>query len=120
VNADQITALLRDARALVLPSFAEGLPVAIMEAMARERPVLSTYIAGIPELVRDGVDGILIPAGDVQALSDAIERLVSATPTEIAAIGASARARVLERHDDRTEAAKLAALFAGASRGVAS
>lgn len=116
VNADQITEMLQDARALVLPSFAEGLPVAIMEAMARERPVLSTYIAGIPELVRDGVDGVLIPAGDVQALSGAIARLLAATPGEIAAIGASARARVLERHDSHTEAAKLAALFAGVAR----
>ncbi len=116
VNADQITEMLQDARALVLPSFAEGLPVAIMEAMARERPVLSTYIAGIPELVRDGVDGVLIPAGDVQALSGAIARLLAATPDEIAAIGASARARVLERHDSHTEAAKLAALFAGVAR----
>jgi glycosyltransferase involved in cell wall biosynthesis len=118
VSAEQITALLQDARALVLPSFAEGLPVAIMEAMARERPVLSTYIAGIPELVRDGVDGILIPAGDVRALSDAIARLLAATPGEIAATGASARTRVLARHAGATEAAKLAALFAGGAGGT--
>ena len=57
-----------DARALVLPSFAEGLPVVIMEAMALRRPVISTYVAGIPELVRDGEHGWLVPAGDVDAL----------------------------------------------------
>src|SRR5208283_1487037 len=50
------------ARALVLPSFAEGLPVVIMEAMALRRPVLSTYVGGIPELVRAGIDGWLVPA----------------------------------------------------------
>ena len=51
------------ARALVLPSFAEGLPVAIMEALALGRPVISTYIAGIPELVQPGVNGWLVPPG---------------------------------------------------------
>ena len=47
------------ARALVLPSFAEGLPVVIMEAMALRRPVLTTYVAGIPELVRQGDERLL-------------------------------------------------------------
>ena len=58
------------ARALVLPSFAEGLPVVIMEAMALRRPVISTYVAGIPELVRPGENGWLVPAGDVEALAE--------------------------------------------------
>ena len=51
------------ARGLVLPSFAEGLPVVVMEAMALRRPVLTTYVAGIPELVRPGENGWLVPAG---------------------------------------------------------
>ncbi|NJK42309.1 MAG: glycosyltransferase family 4 protein [Aquincola sp.] len=63
-----------DARALVLPSFAEGLPVVLMEAMALGRPVITTYIAGIPELVTHGQTGWLIPAGDVQALAGASRR----------------------------------------------
>ena len=61
------------ARALVLPSFAEGLPVVIMEAMALARPVISTFVAGIAERVRPGEDGWLVPAGDVEALQAAIE-----------------------------------------------
>ena len=54
-----------------LPSFAEGLPVVLMEAMALRRPVISTYIAGIPELVIPGEHGWLVPAGDVEALTKA-------------------------------------------------
>src|SRR5262249_19516144 len=59
---------ISEARALVLPSFAEGLPVVIMEALAMGRPVLSTYVAGIPELVRPGVNGWLVTAGSVDDL----------------------------------------------------
>src|SRR6185369_10675230 len=56
------------ARALVLPSFAEGLPVVIMEAMALRRPVVTTFVAGIPELVRDGENGWLVEAGKLARL----------------------------------------------------
>ena len=99
------------ARALVLPSFAEGLPVVIMEAMALRRPVVSTYVAGIPELVRPGREGWLFPAGDVDALVAALEEML-ATPTEtLEAMGQAAYVRVLERHAIDTEAAKLARLF---------
>ena len=65
-SADEVRQHILDARALVLPSFAEGLPVVIMEAMALRRPVISTYVAGIPELVRDGEHGWLVPAGDAR------------------------------------------------------
>ena len=61
-DANQIRDLVARSRALVMPSFAEGLPVVIMEAMALGRPVISTSIAGIPELVEDGVNGYLVPA----------------------------------------------------------
>ena len=54
---------------MVLPSFAEGLPIVIMEALALGRPVVSTYIAGIPELVQHGESGWLVPAGSVAALA---------------------------------------------------
>src|SRR5262249_50844221 len=60
------------ARALVLPSFAEGLPVVLMEAMALGRPVISTFVGGIPELVLPGEHGWLVPAGDVEALVEAM------------------------------------------------
>ena len=100
------------ARALVLPSFAEGLPVAIMEAMAAGRPVISTYVAGIPELIVPGEHGWLAPAGDVDALVDTMAACLQASPTDIGRMGAAARVRVRERHAIDTEAGKLARLFA--------
>jgi colanic acid/amylovoran biosynthesis glycosyltransferase len=103
------------ARALVLPSFAEGLPVVIMEAMALRRPVISTFVAGIAELVRQGEDGWLVPAGDVAALAAAIEACLATSPARLAEMGEGARARVLQRHSIDVEAAKLAALFARSS-----
>jgi colanic acid/amylovoran biosynthesis glycosyltransferase len=68
---------LMQADIFVLASFAEGLPVALMEAMAMGIPCISTFVAGIPELIRDGLDGLLVPASSEQALSAAIERLIS-------------------------------------------
>ncbi len=102
------------ARALVLPSFAEGLPVVIMEAMAVGRPVVTTRIAGIPELVRDGVDGWLVPPGDVVELKKAMHACLLASPERLLEMGRAANARVRERHDADTEAAKLKALFQAA------
>lgn len=99
------------ARALVLPSFAEGLPVVIMEALALGRPVVSTYIAGIPELVQPGQNGWLVPAGSVEHLVAAIEEVLAADATRLAAMGESGRARVRERHDMRTIGPRLAALL---------
>jgi colanic acid/amylovoran biosynthesis glycosyltransferase len=99
------------ARALVLPSFAEGLPVVIMEAMALHRPVLSTFVAGIPELVRHGENGWLFPAGSVHELAAAMQDCLARPPAEIRRMGEAAFARVTERHSIDVEAAKLAALF---------
>jgi colanic acid/amylovoran biosynthesis glycosyltransferase len=86
-------------RALVLPSFAEGLPVVIMEALALGRPVLSTYVAGIPELVEPGKSGWLVPAGSVDALVTAIEQVLAAPPETLAALGAEGRRRVQAQHE---------------------
>jgi len=99
------------ARALVLPSFAEGLPVVIMEAMALRRPVLTTYIAGIPELVQSGETGWLFPSGSVEELASAMEACLATPAPQMACMGEKGRLRVLERHDIEREAAKLAAHF---------
>jgi colanic acid/amylovoran biosynthesis glycosyltransferase len=104
------------ARALVLPSFAEGLPVVIMEAMALRRPVLSTYIAGIPELVIPGENGWLFPAGSLEALVGALDACLAASAQQLRSLGEAARARVVERHSIDTEARKLMDLFV-ATRG---
>ena len=120
ISGDQVRDEMLAARALVLPSFAEGLPVVIMEAMALGRPVITTLIAGIPELVRSGEHGWLVPAGDVSALADAIQACLDAAPEALAQMGAKAREQALTRHDIDTEEAKLAALFEEAGEPVMS
>lgn len=107
-----VRAALDQAQALVVPSFAEGLPVVIMEAMAAGRPVISTAIAGIPELVLPGHTGWLVPSGDPQALAQAIRDLAITPGDRLAAMGMAGRARVLDRHDIDREAAKLRSLIA--------
>jgi len=107
ISGERVQEEIRRSRALVLPSFAEGLPVVIMEAMAVGRPVLSTYVAGIPELVVNGESGWLVPAGDVDRLAEAILDCLSAERAVLTAMGESARRRVTERHDVDVEAARL-------------
>jgi colanic acid/amylovoran biosynthesis glycosyltransferase len=94
-----------------LPSFAEGLPVVIMEAMALRRPVLTTYVAGIPELVRPGENGWLFAAGAVDELAAALADCLAQPVEVLQRMGEAAYQRVLERHNIDTEAAKLAELF---------
>ena len=112
VDNAQVRALLLESRALVVASFAEGLPVVIMEAFALGRPVISTAIAGIPELVEHEVNGWLIPSGDLEMLADAMEKAVSLPPSRLTELGEAGRKRTLARHDSAAEAAKLKALFA--------
>lgn len=105
-----VTRALQAATALILPSFAEGLPVVAMEAMAAGRPVIATAIAGLPELVTPET-GWLVPAGDPGALADAIATLAATPGDRLQAMGQAARARVFARHDIDREAEKLARLF---------
>jgi glycosyltransferase involved in cell wall biosynthesis len=98
------------ARALVLPSFAEGLPIVLMEAMALGRPVIATAIAGIPELVDDRV-GWLVRAGSAGALADAMRRALDAPPGVLAGMAALGRERVGRDHDVDRNARRLATLL---------
>jgi colanic acid/amylovoran biosynthesis glycosyltransferase len=111
LDGKQVQEELQAARALVLPSFAEGLPVVLMEAMALRRPVISTYVAGIPELVTAGKNGWLVPAGDVEALMSAMRECIAATDERLAQMGAMGRDRVSICHDIDKQASQLAALF---------
>ncbi len=115
----QVFEKLAEARIMALPSTSEGLPVVIMEAMARGRPVVSTYIAGIPELIRDGKEGFLIPSGDTHALCDALERALTMPVDALTAMCVQARARVRERHAVDTEAQKLQTLFRNVTESIA-
>ena len=111
LNGEQVRAQLAQAKAFVLPSFAEGLPVVIMEALALGRPVISTYLAGIPELVENGINGWLVPAGSVDDLTRAMKTALQADLTVLTRMGECGRQRVLQRHAIVTEAAKLSDCF---------
>ncbi|MEK8050127.1 glycosyltransferase family 4 protein [Ideonella sp. DXS22W] len=93
VEGDQKSALLASAALLLLPSYHEGVPMGILEAMAYGVPVVASRVGGIPEMIDDGVQGLLIEPGQINQLSDAIARLLS-NANERAAMGAAAAVRV--------------------------
>src|SRR5579875_575972 len=99
------------ARALVLPSFAEGLPIVLIEAMLLARPVLSTYVGGIPELVVDGKTGWLFPAGSEADIVRAIRACLDAPIETLRAMGAAGRERALRLHRLQDQASTLSDLF---------
>jgi glycosyltransferase involved in cell wall biosynthesis len=89
----ELERLYARAAVVVLPSHREGLPLSVLEAMAHGRPVVASAVGGIPELVEDGVTGLLVPAGDVDALRAALARLL-ADPTLRRRMGREGRRRV--------------------------
>ena len=103
---------IETSRALVLSSFAEGLPVVLMEAMACARPVIATRVSGIPELVRDGQDGWVVAPGNALELAQAMRRCLETEAPQLQAMGEGARARALERHDVDRSAQQLREIFA--------
>jgi colanic acid/amylovoran biosynthesis glycosyltransferase len=106
---DQVIAALGDADLLVTPSVAasdgkrEGIPVVLMEAMSCGLPVVASRLSGIPELVGNEVEGLLVPPGDAGALASAIERLRD-DPALRARLGAAARRRIEQEFDLTTNA----------------
>jgi glycosyltransferase involved in cell wall biosynthesis len=116
INQDRIRGFYAAADAFCLPSFAEGLPVVLMEAMAMKLPCVTTHIAGIPELIRDGEDGLLVPPSDLDALVTALARLMDDAELR-ERIGKSGRARVVEHFDLRRSVERLARIFAERVQG---
>lgn len=110
INQDRILDFYAEADAFCLPSFAEGLPVVLMEAMAMEIPCVTTHIAGIPELIRDGEDGLLVPPSDVDALAKALARLMNDAELR-QRIGKNGRVQVRNRYDLRSNVERLARIF---------
>jgi colanic acid/amylovoran biosynthesis glycosyltransferase len=106
VGQDEIGDWYTRADVFCLPSFAEGVPVALMEAMATELPVITTPVAGIPELVEHGVSGLLVEPGDADVLADALATL-TVDPSLRRRMGAAGRARVLAEFDIDRCAAEL-------------
>ena len=108
-SQSEVAELLARSDCLILPSFAEGVPVVLMEAMAARLPVIATRVGGTAELVEDGLSGHLIAPGDAGLLHEAIIAVI--TGSERAAMGQAGRARVEAEFDVSTEAARLATLF---------
>jgi glycosyltransferase involved in cell wall biosynthesis len=110
-NNDLVAHYIINSRAMVLASFAEGLPVVMMEALALGRPVIGTYVAGIPELIEPEVCGWLVPPGSVEALTSAMRKVLELPNQKLQQMGEIGAKRVALQHDVAIEAKKLAALF---------
>ena len=109
-NQDEVIALYRNADVFALASFGEGVPVVLMEAMAMEIPCVATWVNGIPELIRDNEEGLLVAPSDVEGLSRAIERLLKNRDLRLR-LGQAGRKRVLQDYDLQNNTAALAEAF---------
>ncbi len=117
IGQAEVAAELAKSALFILPSHAEGVPVVLMEAMAAGRPVVTTRITGVPELVEDGVSGVLIAPGDVDALTAAIDAVLQDRDGAIR-FGEAGRAKVAADFDVQREARRLRALFAAYDAGT--
>jgi glycosyltransferase involved in cell wall biosynthesis len=111
VNQDRILAYYAQADAFVLPSFAEGLPVVLMEAMAMAVPCVTTQITGVPELIENGVNGSLVAASYIEGLAQAIGFLID-HPEESQRLGLAGREKVLQDYRLDLSVSRLAEIFA--------
>ena len=108
---EQVQQSILNAQVMVVPSFAEGLPVVVMEALALGRPVLATYIAGMAELVEPGLSGWLVPAGSAEYLANAMRTVMDSPMDALTSMGKTGSLRVAQNHNVDIEAAKLNTLF---------
>jgi colanic acid/amylovoran biosynthesis glycosyltransferase len=99
------------ATAVVVPSLSEGLSFPALEAFAHGLPVVATAVAGLPELVEDGVNGWLVEPGSVNALADALREALVAPADHLAALGGAGMKRLSERHAPEVEVVRLQRLF---------
>jgi glycosyltransferase involved in cell wall biosynthesis len=104
--------LLERASVFVLPSYAEGLPVSLLEAMAAGCPVIATAVGGIPDLITDGIDGLLVPSGHPEALAHAMERVLQ-DPAFARRLGNAARETVAHRYAAERSLDRLDRIYAG-------
>jgi glycosyltransferase involved in cell wall biosynthesis len=113
---DDIESVMARSDIVLLPSYTEGLPRSLMEAMALTRPVIATKVGGIPELVRDGIEGILIDPGDVEALARAVRALCD--PLTRQRMGQAGQRRIRDRFSLHRQAQAFTAILDGLACGV--
>ena len=107
---DDVPALLETLDVVALPSWTEGLPIVLLEAMAHARPVVATTVGGTPELVADGETGFLVPPRDPEALTAALRRVLD-DPDLGRRLGEAGRARVAERFSADEQAQRILAIY---------
>lgn len=110
-SSHEIRQIIETSRGFVLPSFAEGLPVSLMEAMALARPVISTNVGAVSELIEHRKHGWLVPAGSTQELTTALREMLDTPVAILSKMGRAGRKRVLQQHDAAREALKVARLL---------
>jgi glycosyltransferase involved in cell wall biosynthesis len=110
VNQTAIRRFYEAADVFALASFAEGIPVVLMEAMAMEIPCVTTWITGVPELIRNEIDGLLVAPSDAQGLANSILRLMN-DPELRQRIGKAGRPRVEQHYKLSDSALRLADIF---------
>jgi glycosyltransferase involved in cell wall biosynthesis len=115
-NSPELLRLYRESDVFLLPTRAEAFGIAAVEASASGLPVIASTMGGLPDIVEDGVTGFLVPPGDVRALSDALEKVVS-SPELRQRMGAAARRRAEARFDARRNAERIIAVIQGAFEG---
>lgn len=115
-SQSEVAEHLSETDVFVLPSYAEGVPVTLMEASASSVPVVATRVGGIGELVEDGVSGYLVRPGDPDELADRLKRLIADADLR-RRLGAAGRAKVEAEFTNRDESARLRTLFANAIAG---
>jgi len=108
VHQPRLRELVAGIDVVVLPSYREGVPRSLIEAMAARRPIIGTDVRGCRELIQDGVNGYLVPQRRPDHLARALERLANASPDELAAMGAASRERALKYHQERDVFQRLA------------
>lgn len=116
LDPEQVDRRYDTAGAVVLASFSEGVPVVLMEAMARGIPVVATNVGGVGELVQSGVNGLLVPPGDTESLTDALARILGDSAFA-RSLGAKGVERVREEFDLDRAVDRLDTLFQDSVRG---
>jgi glycosyltransferase involved in cell wall biosynthesis len=118
VGQESVYEILSRTNVFVLPSFAEGVPVSLMEAMSMEIPCISTYVGGIPELIHNGQDGILISAGNTGLLVKALQELIE-NPGLRLRLAKAGRRKIIEAYDLGASTERLVSIFERRLGGVA-